>query len=151
MRYNKLHNRRAHWFRQLERYLSICIIHSHAFILLYNTTLSHAHHKQTHVCPVVLVFRCQITIKPWVVLGQDGGNFYRLTNTFLSEYELAVVHDCLLGQKAHCWLPSAFKFNTVVVVREWTTYNKLVEVLDEVFYPHHEDSVVLVPLMGVTI
>jgi hypothetical protein len=62
---------------------------------------------------------------------------------------LTVIHDCLFGQETHGWLPGAFELYAKMVVRERATDYKLVEVLDEVFDTHHENSVILVPLVRI--
>lgn len=88
-------------------------------------------------------------VQSGVILCQHSGYLDGLPYAFLSKHELPVIHYCFLGQKADCRLPGAFKFNTKVVVREWATNNKLIEMLDEVLNAHHKDAIVLVPLVSI--
>lgn len=88
-------------------------------------------------------------VKSGVILSEYRGYLHCLTNALLCKNELPIIHDCLLWQKANRWLPGALEFNAKVVVGEWSTDYKLVEMLDEVFNAHHENAIVLIPLVGV--
>ena len=141
-------------FRNLQRYLLVRIVTGNPLILLDNTAFAHAHHKQSNVRSMLLILGGKLLVKSWIILSKHSCDLNSLLYVILRKDKLSVIHNnCfrLFRQEANCWLPQTFELHSEMILREWAANNQLVKMLHEVFNPHYKDTVILVPLMTVTI